>query len=54
VYKTDQEYAPESEGGIIWNDPSLGIQWPIDDPIISEKDRCWPLFERAQGAPRGL
>jgi dTDP-4-dehydrorhamnose 3,5-epimerase len=54
VYKTDQEYAPESEGGIIWNDPSLGIQWPIDDPIISEKDRRWPLFERAQGAPRSL
>jgi dTDP-4-dehydrorhamnose 3,5-epimerase len=56
VYKTDQEYAPEAEGGIIWNDPSLGIQWPINGPTISEKDRRWPLFDqgRAQASPEGL
>jgi len=45
VYKVDQEYAPECEGGIVWNDPSLAIQWPIRDPIVSEKDQRWPCFE---------
>jgi dTDP-4-dehydrorhamnose 3,5-epimerase len=50
VYKVDQEYAPECEGGMIWNDPSLAIQWPANAPIVSEKDRRWPLFE--QGSAR--
>lgn len=47
VYKVDQEYAPECEAGIAWNDPSLAVHWPVNDPTVSEKDRRWPLFERA-------
>ena len=38
LYKVDNFYTPESEAGIIWNDPSLEIPWPVDDPIISLKD----------------
>ncbi len=39
VYKCTEEYSPEHDCGIIWNDPEININWPINDPIISEKDR---------------
>ena len=38
-YKVDNYYAPEAEGSIIWNDPEIGIQWGIENPILSEKDK---------------
>lgn len=47
VYKVDNVYAPDYEGGIIWNDPDLNIDWPLDEPIISEKDRKWPKLREA-------
>ncbi|HPJ30174.1 MAG TPA: dTDP-4-dehydrorhamnose 3,5-epimerase [Methanothrix sp.] len=43
-YKVDNTYAPNSEGGLIWNDPDVDISWPIDDLIISERDRLWPTL----------
>lgn len=37
-YKCSDFYAPEDEGGLIWSDPDIGIEWPVENPIISEKD----------------
>lgn len=40
LYKTTDYYAPEHERSLLWNDPALGIAWPITDaPTLSEKDR---------------
>ena len=47
VYKVTHDYAPELDRGIIWNDPALGIQWPVTNPIISEKDAQLPTLEAA-------
>ncbi len=44
LYKTDEFYVPESEGGIIWNDPDLKIDWPVENPILKERDAKWPTF----------
>lgn len=45
VYKVDNVYAPECEGGLVWNDPEVSISWPLQDPVISERDRLWPTLE---------
>jgi dTDP-4-dehydrorhamnose 3,5-epimerase len=44
-YKCTAGYNKESEGGIIWNDPILNIEWPINNPNVSEKDLILPNFE---------
>jgi dTDP-4-dehydrorhamnose 3,5-epimerase len=41
IYKCSMEYAKESEGGILWNDPKINIDWPIKNPILSEKDQIY-------------
>ena len=44
VYKTTTEYSPANESGVMWNDPALAIDWPIQSPTISERDTKWPSF----------
>ena len=46
-YKATDEYAPEYDSGILWNDPKINIQWPIKDPILSPKDINLPSLENA-------
>ena len=50
TYKVDNVYAPQAEAGIRWNDPQLGIEWPIDPKEVqtSEKDLKQPLFADAE------
>lgn len=37
-YKSSDEYSPKNERAIAWNDPTINIEWPIENPIVSEKD----------------
>lgn len=47
-YKCTDFYHPEDEGGVIWNDPDIGVEWPIKEGMqlnISEKDKLHPAFK---------
>ena len=50
VYKCDDYYHPNDEGGIIWNDPTVNIKWPLDEIggsdnlVFSDKDKTWPTL----------
>ena len=44
-YKCTAYYVPQDERGIVWNDHGLGIDWPIDDPLLSEKDSNLPQLD---------
>lgn len=50
TYKVDNVYAPQAEAGIRWNDPQLGIRWPVDpaEVLTSEKDLKQPLLRDAE------
>lgn len=51
LYKCTELYAPEADRGIAWNDPALGIPWPIAEPLLSAKDRAAPRLEDAPVLP---
>jgi len=48
-YKCTNIYNKESESGILWNDPELGIDWGVENPIVSEKDIILPTFRELFG-----
>lgn len=48
VYKVDNYYAPEADGGIRWNDPEIGVLWGISNPILSQKDEKNPWLKDAE------
>ncbi len=45
AYKCDNYYNKESDGGVMYNDPDIGVLWPIEDPILSEKDKHHPKLK---------
>jgi dTDP-4-dehydrorhamnose 3,5-epimerase len=47
VYKVTAEYAPALERGIQWDDPAIGVQWPMADPILSARDMKQPPLSQA-------
>ena len=47
LYKADNCYAPEADGGIRWDDPDLGVDWGVEAPILSEKDSRSPYLKDA-------
>jgi dTDP-4-dehydrorhamnose 3,5-epimerase len=52
IYKTTDYYAPEHERAVLWNDPALGIRWPLEgQPILSPKDAAAPPLSRAELFP---
>ena len=51
-YKLSSHYDPATEAGIAWDDPDVGVEWPISDPRLSERDRAAPrLAEIADELP---
>ena len=49
AYKCDDVYHPEDEGGIMWNDPAIGIEWPdVGEIILSEKDKVHPSLAESK------
>ncbi len=44
-YKCSDYYAPDDEGGVIWSDPDIGIEWLVEKPIVSGKDNTYPRLE---------
>ena len=45
LYKADNYYAPEVDAGIRWNDPDIGVEWGIEKPVLSEKDKMNPFLK---------
>jgi len=53
LYKTTDYYAPQQERCIAWNDPTIGVEWPLQgrEPVLSAKDRTGTAFEQAEVFP---
>ena len=45
LYKADNYYHVEAEGGYRWNDPTIGVEWGIENPILSDKDKQLPFIK---------
>ena len=45
LYKADNYYAPEADAGVRWNDPEIGVEWGIENPVLSEKDKKNPFLK---------
>ena len=50
-YQMFTSYASDWQRGVRWDDPAFGIDWPLPDPIMSERDRTYPLFDPSKPFP---
>lgn len=48
MYKCTEEWDGKLDKGIRWNDPEIGVQWPVKSPIVSDKDKILPLLKDAE------
>jgi dTDP-4-dehydrorhamnose 3,5-epimerase len=46
TYQVSEYFTPEAEGGVRYDDPAFGIEWPVEVRVVSEKDRNWPAYAR--------
>ena len=53
-YKLTGEYAPAADAGVRWDDPDIGIEWPLANPVLSAKDRNLPSLEEVRNDFRSL
>ncbi|MCI0572307.1 MAG: dTDP-4-dehydrorhamnose 3,5-epimerase, partial [Myxococcaceae bacterium] len=51
LYKCTDFYVPQADGGVLWNDPDLGIEWPVQEPLLSAKDAALPRLVDAPLLP---
>jgi dTDP-4-dehydrorhamnose 3,5-epimerase len=51
TYKCTEQYVPAANRGILWNDPDLGIDWPVETPLLSAQDRVAPRLRDAAILP---
>ncbi len=52
LYKTSYAYSPQHEKGILWNDPQIGVSWPVQEPLLSDRDRqAQTLADYVAGTP---
>jgi len=51
TYRVTEEYSPALDAGIRWDDPDIGIEWPVPCPQLSDKDRLLPCFRELHEAP---
>jgi len=50
LYKTTDLYNPDDEHGVLWSDPAIGIDWPVEVPVVSDKDKLFPGLKEAPEA----
>jgi dTDP-4-dehydrorhamnose 3,5-epimerase len=48
VYLVDNDYSKETEASVTWNDPTIDIEWPFKNPLLSDKDSKWPALKDAR------
>jgi dTDP-4-dehydrorhamnose 3,5-epimerase len=52
TYQLSSYFDPATEAGIAWNDPEVGIEWPVTEPLLSERDQQAPSLSEAAGSLR--
>jgi dTDP-4-dehydrorhamnose 3,5-epimerase len=52
AYQLSSFYDPATEAGIAWDDPDVGVEWPVDDPLLSERDKSAPRLAEIAGELR--